>query len=81
MLAKHFKEVVATDFIEEYVEKNRELHASKYPNMTYCVLDATKLDCPSESFGLVFFSWLTMYMSEQELKEFTNAVLRLLYRY
>ena len=76
LLATHFKEVVATDFIEEFVTKNKELN--QLPNVTHSVVNATQLQCyDSESFGSVFSNWLLMYMSDKEVHTFAENVLRL----
>ncbi|KAK9963740.1 hypothetical protein ABG768_006906 [Culter alburnus] len=59
--------VTAVDFMEKFVEKNREEN-SHLGNAEFIQADVTKLDFPKHSFDLVFSNWLLMYLSDQELK-------------
>lgn len=74
LLATLFKEVVATDIVENYVAKNKE--ANQLPNITHQVVDATRLDHANESIDVVFSNWLLMYFSDEDLKKFAIDVLR-----
>ena len=45
-LASCAKSVVAVDFMEKFIEKNRALNAPKYSNIEFRCADVTKLDLP-----------------------------------
>ena len=76
VLATLFKDVIATDFIEAFVAKNKELNNS--PNITHRLCDATQLKSyDSETLGCMFSNWLLMYINDIEMKTFANDVLRL----
>ncbi|CAM4618017.1 unnamed protein product [Leuciscus chuanchicus] len=67
--------VTAVDFMEKFVEKNREEN-SHLGNAEFIQADVTKLDFPKHSFDLVFSNWLLMYLSDQELKSLVEKLLR-----
>ncbi|XP_067247838.1 phosphoethanolamine methyltransferase [Chanodichthys erythropterus] len=66
--------VTAVDFMEKFVEKNREEN-SHLGNAEFIQADVTKLDFPKHSFDLVFSNWLLMYLSDQELKSLAEKFL------
>ncbi|KAK8375846.1 hypothetical protein O3P69_008533 [Scylla paramamosain] len=63
--------VTAVDFMEQYIEKNREENGH-FKNVAFKCADVTKLDFPAGSFDLVFSNWLFMYLSDAE----TDGVFR-----
>jgi len=67
--AEHGRSVVATDFIESFVQKNIESH-SHYGNVTFKIVDAVNHECDTSSCDLVFTNWLLMYLSDAEVIEF-----------
>lgn len=68
------RHVTSTDFIESFIEKNKERNAAA-KNIKYVVSDAAHLHLPKRSIDLVFTNWLMMYMSDHEVVEFvTNAL-------
>ncbi len=75
-LAKCAKSVISTDFMESFVEKNRQTNSANHPNVTFKTLDAAKLDYPPNSFDCVFFSWLLAYLSDDEIRKFAIAMLK-----
>ncbi|XP_013395657.2 phosphoethanolamine N-methyltransferase 3 [Lingula anatina] len=73
-LAKSSKSVVAVDFIQNFVEKNRETNGH-YGNTTFTCADVTQLDLPSSSADVIFSNWLLMYLSDEEIVTLTRKVL------
>ncbi|XP_034038071.1 phosphomethylethanolamine N-methyltransferase-like [Thalassophryne amazonica] len=73
LLAKA-KHVTAVDFMEKFVEKNK-LTNGHHTNVTFIHADVTKLDVPPNSIDFIFSNWLLMYLSEDELKHFTEKML------
>ena len=68
------RHVTSTDFIESFIEKNKERNAAA-KNIKYVVSDAAHLQLPKRSIDLVFTNWLMMYMTDPEVVEFvTNAL-------
>ncbi|CAG5990451.1 unnamed protein product [Menidia menidia] len=59
--------VTAVDFMESFVEKNRQ-NNGHHGNATFIQADVTKLDVPQHSIDFIFSNWLLMYLSDQELK-------------
>ncbi|OAE25294.1 hypothetical protein AXG93_4620s1080 [Marchantia polymorpha subsp. ruderalis] len=75
-LAKIAGDVLACDFMENAVEKNKEVNG-KYENVRFLCADVTSpdLDIPAESADLVFSNWLLMYLSDDEVKGLAARVL------
>uniref|UniRef100_A0A672IYR3 phosphoethanolamine N-methyltransferase n=1 Tax=Salarias fasciatus TaxID=181472 RepID=A0A672IYR3_SALFA len=67
--------VTAVDFMESFVEKNRQ-NNGHYSNATFIQADVTKLDMPQESIDFIFSNWLMMYLSDEELKTLLQKMLR-----
>ncbi|TRY93992.1 hypothetical protein DNTS_021137 [Danionella cerebrum] len=67
--------VTAVDFMEKFVEKNREDNGHM-GNVEFIQADVTKLDFPEHSFDLIFSNWLLMYLSDQELTSLAEKFLR-----
>lgn len=68
VLAQQASHVTAVDFIEKFVEKNRELNSS-LNNIEHMASDATKLSFPKKSFDMIFSNWLLMYLNDGEVMQ------------
>ncbi|XP_051506125.1 uncharacterized protein LOC127413219 [Myxocyprinus asiaticus] len=66
--------VTAVDFMENFVEKNRQDNGH-HGNVEFIQADVRKLDFPKHSFDLVFSNWLLMYLSDQELRSLAERML------
>jgi phosphoethanolamine N-methyltransferase len=62
------KSVVAVDFMESFLEKNKQEN-SHYGTVEFLHKDATQLSFESNSFDIVFSNWLFMYLSDQETEQ------------
>uniref|UniRef100_A0AC34G070 Methyltransferase domain-containing protein n=1 Tax=Panagrolaimus sp. ES5 TaxID=591445 RepID=A0AC34G070_9BILA len=69
------KHVTSTDFIDSFIQKNKERNAAA-KNIKYVVSDAAHLNLPAGSVDLVFTNWLMMYMSDSEVVEFVTGALK-----
>ncbi|XP_019739480.1 phosphoethanolamine methyltransferase isoform X3 [Hippocampus comes] len=65
-LLKRADHVTAVDFMENFVEKNRQSNGH-HKNVTFLQADVTKLDFPPNSFDFIFSNWLLMYLGDEEL--------------
>ncbi|XP_076015723.1 phosphoethanolamine methyltransferase isoform X2 [Genypterus blacodes] len=66
--------VTAVDFMESFVQKNREENGH-HSNAAFIQADVTKLDVPNNSLDVIFSNWLLMYLSDKELKALTENML------
>lgn len=73
-IAKKCNHIIACDFMESFIEKNRENNAH-HNNIDYRCVDVTKLDLPYNSVDLIFTNWLFMYLDDQELRELLYKML------
>ncbi|KAM9849925.1 phosphoethanolamine methyltransferase [Aulostomus maculatus] len=73
LLAKA-EHVTAVDFMESFVEKNRQINGH-HSNVTVIQADVTKMEVPPNSIDLVFSNWLLMYLSDEELLTLTEKML------
>lgn len=64
------KKITAVDFIDEYIKQNQEAHATRGDSDEFLCADATKLSFPDESIDFLFWNWLLMYLSDEEIEEF-----------
>jgi len=67
--AEHSRAVYASDFIESFVLKNKELN-NHFGNIEFYVVDAVNQDCDENSCDLVFTNWLLMYLTDTEIIQF-----------
>ncbi|KAK2142169.1 hypothetical protein LSH36_988g00035 [Paralvinella palmiformis] len=74
-LAKQAASVMAVDFMESFIEKNRQLN-SHHGNIKFIQADVLKLDLPEKSVDIIFTNWLLMYMSDEEVQTFFINCLR-----
>ncbi|KAM4732463.1 phosphoethanolamine methyltransferase isoform 2-T3 [Anableps anableps] len=66
--------VTAVDFMQSFVEKNRQ-NNGHHSNVSFIQADVTKLDIPQQSIDFIFSNWLLMYLSDEELKSFMEKML------
>uniref|UniRef100_A0A3Q3JGT8 phosphoethanolamine N-methyltransferase n=1 Tax=Monopterus albus TaxID=43700 RepID=A0A3Q3JGT8_MONAL len=66
--------VTAVDFMEKFIERNRQVNGH-HSNVTFIQADVTKLDVPQHSIDFIFSNWLLMYLSDEELKSFIEKLL------
>jgi phosphoethanolamine N-methyltransferase len=69
------RHVTSTDFIESFIQKNKERNAAA-KNIKYVVSDAANLNLPASSVDLLFTNWLMMYMADSEVVEFVTGALK-----
>ncbi|KAI5069232.1 hypothetical protein GOP47_0015533 [Adiantum capillus-veneris] len=77
-LAKRAGHVIACDFMENAIKKNEELHGH-YQNVEFICADVTSsesLSIPENSMDLVFSNWLLMYLSDEEVKDLAQRMVR-----
>ncbi|CAJ0934062.1 unnamed protein product [Ranitomeya imitator] len=65
-LAKLASNVTAVDFMQNFIDKNREDNGYR-GNITFLQADVTLLDFPNNTFDFVFSNWLFMYLTDEEL--------------
>lgn len=66
--------VTAVDFMENFVERNRQDNGH-HSNVTFLQADVTKLEIPNNSVDFIFSNWLMMYLSDEELQCLTEKML------
>ena len=71
--ASSAKKVVAVDFVEKFIEKNKELNSS-YSNIRFITQNVMKLNFRDEKFDFIFMNWLLMYLSESETRFLTERI-------
>ncbi|XP_077466597.1 phosphoethanolamine methyltransferase isoform X1 [Stigmatopora argus] len=74
-LLKQASHVTAVDFMESFVEKNKQENGH-HKNVTFLQADVTKLKFPPNSMDFIFSNWLLMYLSDQELIFLLKEMLR-----
>ncbi|RNA35062.1 phosphoethanolamine N-methyltransferase 3-like isoform X1 [Brachionus plicatilis] len=77
VIAQQAEHVVAVDFIEKFIEKNRELNGDM-DNIDFMHGDATKISFPKHSFDIIFSNWLLMYLNDEEIFELVENSLKFL---
>ncbi|KAH9488113.1 Phosphoethanolamine N-methyltransferase 3 [Bulinus truncatus] len=73
-LAKKAEKVIAVDFMEDFVEKNRKAN-QHMGNIEFVVADVTKMERPSESVDFIFSNWLLMYLEDKEVQDLFGKLL------
>ncbi|XP_041652993.1 phosphoethanolamine methyltransferase isoform X2 [Cheilinus undulatus] len=66
--------VTAVDFMDSFVEKNKQENGH-HSNATFIQADVTKMEVPKNSIDFIFSNWLLMYLSDEELKSFIDKTL------
>jgi phosphoethanolamine N-methyltransferase len=75
LLGERAKNVVAVDFMDNFIEENRKAN-EHLGNVQFVCSDAMSLDFPAGSFDIVFSNWLLMYLNDEEVcapKQLTRA--------
>ncbi|CAL8357115.1 unnamed protein product [Merluccius merluccius] len=66
--------VMAVDFMESFIEKNRQENGH-HSNAAFLQADVTKLEFPTNSYDVIFSNWLLMYLSDEELERLVEKML------
>ncbi|KAF5767529.1 putative phosphoethanolamine N-methyltransferase [Helianthus annuus] len=76
-LAKKAGKVTAIDFIESVVKKNESINGH-HENVEFKCADVTSpdLNFPTESMDLIFSNWLLMYLSDKEVEDIAERLLK-----
>jgi len=72
---KKSKNVVAVDFMESFVEKNREINKN-FDNLKLICADVMNLNFDDQSFDIIFTNWLFMYLTDGDIKLLTSRMLK-----
>lgn len=74
-LAGQTSQLTTVDFIEDYVEKNRQRNGH-HSHVDFLRADVTELEFPADKkFDVIFSNWLLMYLSDDEIKTLTGKML------
>lgn len=68
--------VTAVDFMQKFIDKNKEVNGSKYRNIEFVCADVTKLDLPSKRYDIIFSNWLLMYLTDDEVVSLAQKMLQ-----
>ncbi|GFP86241.1 phosphoethanolamine n-methyltransferase 1 [Phtheirospermum japonicum] len=76
-LAKKAGEVIALDFIESFIKKNETLNAH-HKNVKYMCADVAcpDLNFPEGSLDVIFSNWLLMYLSDNEVENLAERMIK-----
>ncbi|KAF9671313.1 hypothetical protein SADUNF_Sadunf12G0034400 [Salix dunnii] len=76
-LAQKASQVVALDFIESAIKKNENINGH-YKNVKFMCADVTSqdLDFPEGSVDLIFSNWLLMYLSDKEVENLVERMVK-----
>uniref|UniRef100_A0A5B7BEL3 phosphoethanolamine N-methyltransferase n=1 Tax=Davidia involucrata TaxID=16924 RepID=A0A5B7BEL3_DAVIN len=76
-LAKKAGQVLALDFIESAIKKNESINGH-YKNVKFMCADVTspELNISTESMDLIFSNWLLMYLSDKEVENLAERIVR-----
>lgn len=77
VIAKKAKKVIAVDFIEKFIEKNRKEN-SHLGNIEFGCADATKMNYNDNQFNMIFTNWLLMYFTDSEIESLVEKSLNYL---
>lgn len=73
-IAKLANQVTAVDFMQNFLDKNREDNGYR-GNITFLQADVTHLELPDNSYDFVFSNWLFMYLNDTELMALVQKML------
>eukprot|EP00118_Oscarella_pearsei_P012632 m.94560 g.94560 ORF g.94560 m.94560 type:complete len:496 (+) comp36822_c0_seq8:519-2006(+) len=73
--ASEASHVTAVEFMEKFVEKNKEVN-SRFENAEFLCCDVTKLEREENNYDFVFSNWLLMYISDEEMPPLLTNVLK-----
>ncbi len=74
VLAEKATKVIAVDFIEKFIQKNKELN-EHLGNIEFTHADATKLEYDHDQFDMIFTNWLLMYLTDNEIGDLVEKSL------
>lgn len=76
-LAKKAGQIVALDFIENAIKKNESINGHN-KNAKFICADVTSpdLDFPTGSFDMIFSNWLLMYLSDEEVEDLVERMVK-----
>ncbi|CAO2827092.1 unnamed protein product [Amaranthus hypochondriacus] len=76
-LAKNASQVIALDFIESVIKKNESINGH-YENVKFMCADVTSpsLNILPNSVDLIFSNWLLMYLSDKEVENLVERMLK-----
>ncbi|XP_060081824.1 uncharacterized protein LOC132561110 [Ylistrum balloti] len=74
-LAKTADHVLAVDFVDKFIKKNKEVN-SMFTNIDYIVDDAMNIKLEPNSVGFVFTNWLFMYLDDNDTTRLLNNILK-----
>ncbi|GMY23964.1 phosphoethanolamine N-methyltransferase 1-like isoform X1 [Fagus crenata] len=76
-LAKKAGQLIALDFIESVIKKNESTNGH-YKNVKFLCADVTSPDLqfPEGSLDLIFSNWLLMYLSDKEVEDFAERMVK-----
>jgi len=71
------KKITVVDFMQKYIDTNRENNYCPInrPYDEFICADATTINYPDQSFDIVFWNWLLMYLGDVEMKNFLAKAL------
>lgn len=65
--ASQANSVIAVDFNQDFIDKNKETN-SNFTNIIYQCEDVKKLSFEKQTFDFVFINWLFMYLEDDEVE-------------
>ncbi|KAF0311147.1 Phosphoethanolamine N-methyltransferase [Amphibalanus amphitrite] len=74
-LAERAKHVTAVDFLETYIEKNRQSN-EHLGNVEFVCMDVTQLKQDNGQYDMIFSNWLLMYLGDDEIDKLVSSMLR-----
>ncbi|CAL1532532.1 unnamed protein product [Lymnaea stagnalis] len=73
-LAKKAEKVIAVDFMEDFVDKNKKAN-HHLGNIEFLVADVTKMERPKDGVDMIFSNWLLMYLEDKEVQDLFGKLL------
>jgi len=73
-LAVHASKVIAVDFMQVCIDKNKETVGQIYKNVQYVCKDVTDLLMENQRFYFVFSNWLMMYLDDTETQNLAQKM-------
>jgi phosphoethanolamine N-methyltransferase len=74
-IAKDAKSVIALDFMQNLIDQNKA-NNGHMGNIEFRCGDATQLELGEKSADIIFSNWLLMYLSDAEIKNLAQKMLR-----
>ncbi|XP_062521240.1 uncharacterized protein LOC134196183 [Corticium candelabrum] len=73
-IAERASHVTAVDFMENFIQKNKEANG-KHPHVEFLCADVTHLERQPASYDIIFSNWLLMYLGDDEVQKLLNKML------